>query len=95
MAQNCRQGTKQSKVLKPVIGKQHSFQMKYVVEPNEEGQLDVAGPLPDELKKDEYILVAIDKWSKFLMAKVLSNTTVDIAMKFMQCYIVNNGLPRK
>ena len=95
MAQNCRQGTKQSKDLKAVIGKQHSFQKKYVVEPNEEVQLDFAGPLPDELNKDEYILGAKDKWSKSPMATIVSNTTVDIAMKFMQCYIVNNGLPRK
>ena len=35
--------------------------MEPVVEPNEEVQLDFAGPLPDELSRDAYILVAIDK----------------------------------
>ena len=45
--------------------------MEPVVEPNEKVQLDFAGPLPDELNKDAYILVAIDKMSKFPSAKVL------------------------
>ena len=49
----------------------HSFQMKLVVEPNEEVQLDFAGLLPDELNKDVFILVAIDKWSKTPAEKVV------------------------
>ena len=61
MAQNCRHCTEQGKNLKPIIGKKHSFLMEPVVEPNEEVQLDFAGPLPDELSRDAYILVAIDK----------------------------------
>ena len=69
--------------------------MKPVVEPIEEVQLDFAGPLPDELNKDAYILVSIDKWSKFPTSKVVSNTTADIAIKFMQRYISNNGVPRR
>ena len=69
--------------------------MAPVKEPNEEVQLNFAGPLPDELNKDAYIVVAIDKWSKFPTAKVVSNTTADIAIKFMQRYISNNGVPRR
>ena len=52
-------------------------------------------PLPDELNRDAYILYTIDKWSKFPTAKVVTNTTADIAIKFMQRYISNNGVPRK
>ena len=95
MAQNCKHCTEEVKNLKPIIGKKHSFQMEPVVEPNEEVQLDFAGPLPDELNKEAYILVAIDKWSKFPTAKVVTNTTADIAIKFMQRYISNNGVPRR
>ena len=87
--------TEQGKNLKPIIGKKHSFLMEQVVEPNEEVQLDFAGSLPDELNKDAYILVAIDEWSKFPTAKFVSNTTADIAIKFMQRYISNNGVRRK
>ena len=94
MAQNCKHCTEQGKHLKPIIGKKkHSFQVEPVVEPNEEVQLDFAGPLPDELNRDAYILVAIDKWSKFPTAKVVTNTTADIAIKFMQRYVSSNGVP--
>ena len=95
MAKSCKHCTEQGKNLKPIIGKNHSFQMDSVVEPNEEVQLDFAGFLPDELNKDAYILVAIDKWSKFPTAEVVSNTTADVAIKFMQRYISNNGVPRR
>ena len=69
--------------------------MEPVVEPNEEVQLDFAVSPPDELNKDAYILVAIDRWSKVPTAKVVSITTADIAIKFMQRYISNNGVPRR
>ena len=84
MAQNCKDCTEQGKNLKPIIGKKHSFQMELVVEPDEEVQLDFAGPLPDELNRDAYILVAIDKWSKIPTTKVVTNTTADIAMKYSE-----------
>ena len=69
--------------------------MEPVVEPNEEVQLDFVGPLQEEFNRDAYILVAIDKWSKFPIAKVVTNTTADIANKFMQRYISNNKVPRR
>ena len=94
-AQNCKHCTEQGKNLKPILGNKHSFLMEPVVELNEEVQLDFAGLLPDELKRDNYISVAINKWSKFPTAKVVSNTTADIAIKFMQRYICNNGVPRR
>ena len=92
MAKNCKHCTEQGKNLKPVKGKNHLFQMNLVLEPNEEVQLDFAGPLPDGLNKDAYILVAIGKWSKFPTVKVVSNTT---AIKFMQRYISKNRVPRR
>ena len=95
MAQRCQECTQQGKNSKPIIGKQHSFQMEPVVELKEEVQLDFAGPLPNELNKDAYNLVAVDKWSKFPTAKVVSNTTADVALKFMQRYISNNGVPHR
>ena len=69
--------------------------MEPVVEPNEEVRLDFARPLPDELNKDAYSLVAVDKWSKLPAPKVDSNTTADIPFKFMRRYISNNWVSRK
>ena len=93
MAQNCKHSTEQGKNLKHIIGKKHSFQVKPVVEPNEEVQLDFAGSLLDELNKEAYNLVATDKWSKLPTAKVVTNKTADIVIKLMQRYISNNGVP--
>ena len=61
MAQNWKHCTEQGKISKSIIGKKHSFLMEPVVKPNEEVQLDFAGPLPGELNTDAYILVAMDK----------------------------------
>ena len=71
MAQSCKHCSEQGKNLKPIIGKKHLFLTEPVVEPNKEVQLDFAGPLPDELNRDAYILVAIDKSSKFPPKKLL------------------------
>ena len=68
--------------------------MKPVVEPNGEVQLHFAGPLRIELNRDAYSLVAIDKFSKSPTAKVVSNTTAGIAIRFMQRCISNNGVTR-
>ena len=95
MTQNCRHCTEQGKNLKTISGKGQSFQMEPVAKPYEEVQIDFAGSLPDELNRDAYILVAIDKWSKFPTAKVVSNTTAKIPIKFMQRYIFNNRVPRR
>ena len=69
--------------------------MEPVFEPNEEVSLDFAGPLPVELKKYAYILVTIDIWSKFPIAKIGSNTKADIAIKIMRRSISSNGVPRR
>ena len=95
MAQNCKHCTEQGKKSETNYREKHSFLMEPVVEPNEEVQLDFAGDLPDELNREAYILVAVDKRSKYPTAKVVSNTTADIAIKFMQRYNSNNGVPRR
>ena len=69
MAQGCRQCTEQGKNLKPVICKQHSLQMEPVVDPNKKIQLDFAGPLPDHLNKNAYVLVTRDKCQSFTRLK--------------------------
>ena len=61
MALGFRQCTEQGKNLKPVKGKQPSFNMEPAVGLNEEVQLGFAGPLPDEINQDTYLLIAIDK----------------------------------
>ena len=65
-----------------------------MVEPNEEIQFDFAGPLPDENDKKVYILVGVDRFSRFPYAKVLTNNKADTIIRFMQNHIVSQGVPR-
>ena len=69
--------------------------MEPVVEPNEEAQLVFKRPIPNEFNKDAYNLVAVHKWSKFPRIKVVSDTTADIAIDFMQRCISNNEVSLK
>ena len=62
-AQNCNECRQKGKNLKVISGKHHFTALDAVVEPNEEIQLDFAGPMPDEINKDVYILVGVDRFS--------------------------------
>ena len=56
---------------------------------------DFAGWMTEELNEDAYILVANDRFSKNPTTKVLSNTTSNTAIKFMQILLMKNGVPRR
>ena len=65
--------------------------MEPLVEPNEEVHLDFGGPLSDELIRDAYILVAIDKWSKFLLQKFLRIQQRMLPLSFYKDTILTTG----
>ena len=70
--------------------------MEAVVEPNEEVQLDFAGPSGTNKNKDVYVLVAIDKWSKFPTAQTNIKYNGRCSNKiYAKKNISNNGVPRK
>ena len=71
MAEKTRNCTEQGRNLKPALRKSESIQMEPVVKPNEKIKVNFAGTLPDKLKTDVYISVAVDKWTFFPMAKVV------------------------
>ena len=58
--------------------------MELVVKSNEEIQVNFAEISIYILNKDAYILVVVDKWSQFPMAKVVRNTIADLIKKIMQ-----------
>ena len=64
-AQSCKECRAKGKNLRVISGKKHFTSLDAVVEPNEEIQLDFAGPLPDENNKDVYILVGVDRFPRF------------------------------
>ena len=85
-AQSCKECCQKVKNLKLISGKQHFTALDAVVEPNEEIQMVFAGPLPDENKKEVYILVGVDRFSRFPSAKVVTNTKADTIIRFMQTH---------
>ena len=93
-AQNCKECREKGKNLKVISGHSHFTSLDAVVEQNEEIQLDFAGALPAENDKDVYILVGVDRFSRFPSAKVVTNNKADIIIRFMQTHIVNHGVPR-
>ena len=51
------------------------------------------GPLADENEKEVYMLVGLDRFSRFPYAKVVTNNRADTIIRFMQNHIVYHGVP--
>ena len=82
---------KKVKNLEVISRKQQFTALNGVVEPNEEIQLDFAGPLPDENNKEVYILVGVDRFSRFPSTKLVTNNKADTLTRFTQTLIANHG----
>ena len=61
--------------------------------PNQELQLDFAGPLIDDKNGKIYILGAIDRFSKFPSVMSTKTTSAKKIVKFLRSYIRNHGIP--
>ena len=59
----------------------------------QELQLDYAGPLEDLKGKKIYLLVAIDRYSKFPSVKITKLTRGKSSIKFLSTYIDTHGIP--
>ena len=62
--------------------------------PNEEIQIDFAGPLYPDQKTNTYILVAIDRYSKFPTAMITKTTSTNKIVKFVSEFIATFGTPK-
>ena len=98
-AQNCEECRRKGKNFKVISGKQHFTALDAVLEPNGKIQLEFAGPLPDKNKKEVYILVVVDRFSRFPSAKVVKNNKADTKIRFMptqtSAMTKHKGLGRK
>ena len=93
-AENCKQCTDQGKNLKPIIPKTDLGKLPKLLEPNQEIQLYFAGPLPNESNNEIYILVAVDRFSRYPSAVVHPNCDASTAIDFLQKYCEFHGIPR-
>ena len=62
--------------------------------PNQEKQMDVGGPIFDEIGHEIYLLAALDCFSNFLIACILEKVIGPNVLKFLNMYHENHGVPR-
>ena len=94
-AQACHECTKQGKNLKPIIPKKDLGKIPKLSEPNEELQMDFAGPiLVRNHTKNYYILVSVDRYSIFRTAQVYKNCDASTAIEYLEQYCKVHGIPR-
>ena len=86
---------KKGKNFKPIITKNNLGILPNLVEPNEEIQLDFAGPIPyKDNTKNNYILVSVDRLSRFPHAETFNNCDTNTAIEYLESYCKLHGIPR-
>ena len=93
MAEECRSCTRYGKNAKYIIPKNSAKSLPLLTQPGQELQLDYAGPLEDHKGKKIFLLVAIDRYSKFPSVKVTKSTGGKSTIKFLRTYIDTYGIP--
>ena len=93
MAEECRSCTRFGKNAKYIIPKNDSKPLPLLSQPGQELQLDYAGPLEDHKGKKIYLLVAIDRYSKFPSVKITESTGGKSSVKFLRTYVDTHGIP--
>ena len=93
MAKECRSCTRNGKNVNYFIPKNASKPLPPLTLPEQELQLDYAGPLEDNKGKNIYLLIAIDRYSKFPSVKITKSTGGESSLKFLRNYIDTHGIP--
>ena len=93
-AQSCGDCIKKGKNLKPLITKNSLGTLPKLTEPNEEFQLDFAGPIPFREQKQNYILVSLDRLTRFPHAQVFKDCDTETALIYLSEYCQFRGIPR-
>ena len=94
LTQICQPCIKIGKNLKTLIPKNKTSELPSLMEPNEEVQLDFAGPIIDEQHKESYILASVDRYPRYPNAKVYHNCDAETAIEYLNQYIKFHGIPR-
>ena len=82
------------KNLKPNIPKTEQNSLPPLSAPNEEIQLDFIGPITDQNRRF-YILLSMDRYSKWPVASLCKTTDGGTATKFLEQYCNLNGIPKR
>ena len=91
----CRHCTNKDKNLEAIIPKNQLGNLPKLKEPNEEIQMDFAGPIPYKNKtQNDYILVTVDILSRFPHAETFHNCETETAIEYLEKYCKLHGIPR-
>ena len=80
--------------MKPLSNHNTLGKLPTVKEPNQEMELGFAGPLPLVWGTKKFILVCVDRFSKFPSAQITSSTSAKSNINFLSKYIALHGIPR-
>ena len=94
LCKDCPQCTKFGKNLKTNASFNSTKPLPLLSGPNEELQLNYAGPLLDSDGNSIYILVAIDRYSKYPSAMITRSTGGRKIIKFFKTYIQQHSIPK-
>ena len=94
-AQSCGDCIKKGKNLKPVAPKKSLGILPKLSEPNEEIQIDFAGPIPfREHKQNYYVLVSVDRLTRYPHAELFKDCDTQTALNYLEEYCRFHGIPR-
>ena len=82
------------KILKSIIPAKQFQAHKPCIVPNQEIQIDFAGPINNEKDHEIYILICIDRFSKYPSAEIFDNANASNVIKFLDNYKHIHGVPR-
>ena len=94
LCKNCRECTKLDKNLKPMSPFKMYKSLTPLNAPNEELQLDHAGPLSSGAGNQVCFLLAIDRFSRYPSAKLTKTTGANKILKFLENYIFTHSIPK-
>ena len=90
----CKSCTAIGKNLKSIIPAKQFQAHKPCIVPNQEIQIDFAGPINNEKEHEIYFLTCIDRFSKHSSAEIFGNANASNVIKFLENYIHILGVPR-
>ena len=93
-SENCPSCRAAGKNLRTQLSITEVNRLEILTEPNQEIQLDFAGPIKLKTRGDVYILVAVDRFSKCPTAHICKNTDTRTVMKFLTKLLSDNGTPQ-
>ena len=95
-AQKCKHCTDKEKNLKALIAKKNNLgSLPNIFEPNQEIQMDFAGPIPFKgSTQSNYIFVTVDRLSRYPHAETFHNCDTDTAIDYLERYCKKHGIPR-